>query len=76
MGELKNSQFADGVGYLYRAALYMALGQKKLAVTFLKTAERKIGKRILLPKSEDDKYVAEKILDVYRNFLILLKRAG
>lgn len=74
MKKLKNSHYADGIGYLYRAALYMAQGQKELAISFVKTAEEKIGKQIILPKSGNDRYVAEKILDSYRNFLIMLPR--
>ena len=74
MKELKKSQFADGVGYLYRAALYMGQGQRKLANSFLKTAEEKIAEKITIPQSNDDRYVAEKILDEYRKFSLRLQR--
>ena len=73
MKDIKRSQIADGVGYLYRAAFHMAQGQKKLAESFLKTAEEKLGKKVVLPKNKDDKFIAEKILDEYRNNLILFR---
>ncbi len=76
MGELKYSQKADAVGNLYRAALFLARGNKEQAITMLERANQtlspqELGKAAdLLTSSADkltsqkkEKYWAEVILD-------------
>lgn len=86
MGEIKQSDFADGVGYLYRAALYLAKGDQKSSILFLQTAVKKIGKDKLYALDpivcnstifRDDKerlLWAERILDEYKRLFFLLPR--
>lgn len=65
MIDLSRNIAADGIGYLYRAAYYMAVGQTELALTFISKAERKIGMKIHIPENKPSRFVAEKILDQY-----------
>ena len=78
MGLDKKSLASDGVGDLYRAALYLAKGSKQMAVSFLQKAQKKIGnldKPVFqflnnpgksINKKRDNLYWAEKILDNYK----------
>lgn len=71
MTELKNNTTADGIGYLYRTALYLAKGNVDQAVDFLKTAEDKLDQILPIPQEkellkEQNTYWAEKALDEYK----------
>lgn len=78
MGEIKYDKQADGVGFLYRAAFYLAKGDAELAVAFLKKALNSIkkdniqilrsvsGKPELIKEKTKQLYWAEKILDEYK----------
>ena len=84
MGDIKYSQQADGLGYLYRAAFYLARGEKAAAVLFLQKAVEKINAqsiqalRLTLSELSQRKIkigtettiVAEKILDEYKKTLL------
>ncbi|MGI5826526.1 MAG: hypothetical protein ACOX50_03885 [Patescibacteria group bacterium] len=79
MADLKNNIKADAVGYLYRAAFYLAKGDQASALNFLNTTTQRISQNKLLiikpllenPKAQlatkqQERYWAEKILDEYR----------
>ena len=81
MGDIKYSKSADGVGYLYRAALYLAKGEREAAVTFLQKAvaqkdtENSKELKSLLKELTEEKsttLIAEKILDQYKKLSFLL----
>ena len=62
----KKSKRADKIANLYRAALYLAQGDKKLALDFLEKAEAvEIVKKEDLNNSQKQLFWAEKILDQY-----------
>ena len=42
MGEIKNSKRADGAGYLYRCAFYLAKGDKKTSLLLLQKANQRL----------------------------------
>lgn len=76
------TKFADGVGYLYRAALYLAKGEKKVASTFLQRAVEQVNventkelKTLLkeLNGEENSIHIAEKVLDHYKKLSFLLR---
>jgi len=61
---------SDGIADLYRAALYLARGNKEVGLEFLDKARKKLGERLVEPptKLENRKkqlFWAEKILDQY-----------
>jgi hypothetical protein len=73
----KLSLKSDGIADLYRAALYLARGSKRVGLSFVEKAQRKLGKKIsldlgslkngnILEKHSDYIYWAEKILDEYK----------
>lgn len=77
MSELKHSTSADGVGYIYRTALYLAKGNVEQALEFLKTAEDKLDLLLPIPHdstvlSEQKEYWAEKALDEYKERMRVL----
>lgn len=46
MDNIKYSHYADGIGYLYRAAFEMAKGRKEQALSFIQIAEGKDSKKV------------------------------
>lgn len=85
MGELKYSRKADKVGYLYRAALYLALGDGESGVLFLKQS-RDVSREVRflyetlvkeIKRTQVDeswrRVFAEKILDEYKRQMYNLK---
>lgn len=63
----KNTSRADIIANLYRAALYLARGNKKLGVEFLRKAKRrKLVKLKRLKTRQQQLFWAEKILDLYQ----------
>ncbi len=69
MDNIKHSHYADGIGYLYRAAFEMAKGRKEQALAFLSIAEKKTQKKFDFPWERSDIVVAEKILDEYTKLM-------
>ena len=68
----KNSLKADALANLYRSAFYLAKGNKKLGLDFLKKAKKTLGTEFNLPNISLPRLVlAEKVLDQYH----LLKSA-
>ncbi len=62
----KNSKKADEIANLYRAALYLGLGKKEMALDFLKKAKAEsIIKPWDLKNHQKQLFWAEKILDQY-----------
>lgn len=86
MAIIKFDNRADGIGYLYRSAYYLAKQDKETAVDFLKKAFTKIEHGhfdiikplVKQPELLEDKtkqlYWAEKILDEYKRLSFLLRR--
>ncbi len=69
--ELKKDKKVDAIANLYRAALYLGRGSKKVGLDFYQKAKDKLGGLIALDtkaikKNKDSKYIAEKILDEYK----------
>lgn len=84
MAELKYSFEMDGLGFLYRSALYLAQGKEKQALEFLDKAEEKIKNYfnedlknfnkqpgLYLGNQKKATIWAEKILDEYRRIFML-----
>lgn len=66
----KYSQKSDRVANLYRAALYLAKGDKQTALIFLKpTAPHLAAKISPINSVSQKKFWAEKILDLYHTSL-------
>jgi len=62
----KYSKKADRIANLYRAALYLAKGDKSTALIFLKPVAPELAKKINSINSQKQKtFWAEKILDRY-----------
>lgn len=71
MGLNKYSQKSDRVANLYRAALYLAKGDKQTALLFLKTTSPGLAKKIAPINSQKQKnFWAEKILDLYHTLKV------
>lgn len=84
MAELKRNKKADSIGYLYRAALYLAKGDDNVAFQFLarigdqsvftavvQEVQRQKRNAITTPKKK--RYWAEKLLDEYKRQMFLLR---
>jgi hypothetical protein len=72
MTDLKHNTIADGIGYLYRTALYLAKGDVEQGLAFLKTAQEKLDEMVNIPLDKDllkeqNIYWAEKALDEYKD---------
>jgi hypothetical protein len=63
----KNSQQADAAANLYRSALFLARGSRKVGLEFLSKAKQELGIKLepVLEGRADELYWAEKILDQY-----------
>lgn len=71
MGLNKYSQKSDRVANLYRAALYLAKGDKQTALLFLKTTSPDLAEKIAPINSQKQKnFWAEKILDLYHTLKV------
>ena len=69
--EMKKDTKADAIANLYRAALYLGRGSKKVGLDFYQKAKDRLGLLITLnvkeiERNKDLKYVAEKILEEYK----------
>lgn len=84
MTSFKDTQRADGVGFLYRSCFAVARGELDLGQEFLATAAKKLppffdknigalvkNRKMLL--AENSLYWAEKILDEYKKQLLFLR---
>ena len=87
MTDLKNDLQADAIGYLYRAAFYLAKGDSVSALNFLNQTAQTIPQEKLgqlqplfdqpqdqLVSKQQELFWAEKILDEYRVLLNNIKR--
>lgn len=67
----KNSKKSDRIANLYRAALYLAKGDKTTSLNFLKNSDSLLTTKVVAAKPNQDRFWAEKILDEYN-----LRRSG
>lgn len=69
MGLNKFSKNDDRIANLYRAALYLAKGDKTTSLNFLKNANFPLTDKVAAAKPGQHRFWAEKILDEYHRFL-------